>query len=173
VAATKYCAFSNWRFLGGVLAQDFAKCPGWLRSCCLSLPSAGIRGRHSPCSELGIFLVGLGFELRPQMFYHLTHRTSPFYVGYFWDRVSQTICLDWPWTVIFPTSAFWSRQGYRCEPQVCDRIGDFDGSALQSKNRMGLYGIHEPSHRSNGRIQLSYPPLGQFRTSSGDSMNWS
>jgi hypothetical protein len=41
---------------------------------------------------------------------HLRHSTSPFIcvcVEYFWDRVSLTISLGWPWTVILLSSVFW------------------------------------------------------------------
>jgi hypothetical protein len=32
----------------------------------------------------------------------LNHISSPFCSAYFGDRVSQTICLGWPWTMILP-----------------------------------------------------------------------
>jgi hypothetical protein len=38
------------------------------------------------------FFVLLGLELRA---FTLSHTTSPFYDGYFGDRVSQTICPGW------------------------------------------------------------------------------
>jgi hypothetical protein len=43
------------------------------------------------------FLVVLGLELRA---YTLSHSTSPFYDGFFQDRVLQTICLGWLQTAI-------------------------------------------------------------------------
>jgi hypothetical protein len=50
-----------------------------------------------------IFLVILGFELRPSCLlgrYHLSHTSSPFYPDYFGDGIWRTICLDWPQTSI-------------------------------------------------------------------------
>jgi hypothetical protein len=41
-----------------------------------------------------------GLTLVKQELYHLTDTSSPFCFGYFGDRVLQTICLDWPQTVI-------------------------------------------------------------------------
>jgi hypothetical protein len=35
----------------------------------------------------------------------LSHDSSPFYFGHLGDGVSQTICLDWPRTMILPISA--------------------------------------------------------------------
>jgi hypothetical protein len=35
----------------------------------------------------------------------LSHTSSPFFSGYFGDRILRTICLGWPWTSIFPISA--------------------------------------------------------------------
>jgi hypothetical protein len=40
-------------------------------------------------------------------FYTLSHSTSPFCDGLFWDRVSWTICLGWLWTAILLISASW------------------------------------------------------------------
>jgi hypothetical protein len=57
---------------------------------------SGIRGPF-------FFWVGLGFELRA---FTLSHSSSPFYEGFFPDRVSQTICPGWLQTAIFLISAF-------------------------------------------------------------------
>jgi ABC-type Fe3+ transport system permease subunit len=50
------------------------------------------------------FFVVLGLEFRA---FTLSHSTSPFCDGYFWDRVSWTICLSWLQTVILLISASW------------------------------------------------------------------
>jgi hypothetical protein len=42
-----------------------------------------------------------------QAFYHLSHFTSLFCVGYFWDMVLQTIFLGWPQTSVLLISASW------------------------------------------------------------------
>jgi hypothetical protein len=34
-----------------------------------------------------------------------SHNSNPFCSGYFGDRISGTICLNWPWTVVLLTSA--------------------------------------------------------------------
>jgi hypothetical protein len=39
-----------------------------------------------------------------QVFYHLSHPSSPLCSGYFGFGVSQTICSGWPWTMILPIS---------------------------------------------------------------------
>jgi hypothetical protein len=58
------------------------------------------------------FLVNLGFELRAS-WWQSRHSTSCstlpdfFCDGYFWDRVSQTICPGWTWTIILLISASW------------------------------------------------------------------
>jgi hypothetical protein len=38
-----------------------------------------------------------------------------FYEGFFWDRVSQTICLGWLWTMILLIFASWAARIYRHE----------------------------------------------------------
>jgi hypothetical protein len=60
---------------------------------------------------LKIVLVRLGFELRASVFakqtlYYLSQASSPLYLGYLEMGVSQTICPDWPWTLILPISTF-------------------------------------------------------------------
>jgi hypothetical protein len=58
------------------------------------------------------FLAALEFELRAS---HLLGRHSTtwatlpalFSIGYFWDRILQTVCLGWLWTTIFLISASW------------------------------------------------------------------
>jgi hypothetical protein len=50
------------------------------------------------------FLAILGFELRV---YILSYSTSPFCVGFFWGRVSWTVCPGWLRTVILLISASW------------------------------------------------------------------
>jgi hypothetical protein len=71
------------------------------------------------------FLSVLLFELRANT---LSHSTSPFFVmgffcgGIFWDRVLQTICLGWLWTVILQISASWvglQEQPTRAWPLAC------------------------------------------------------
>jgi hypothetical protein len=42
------------------------------------------------------------FTLAQQALYHLSYASSPFCSGYFGDKVSQTICQDWPQTTILP-----------------------------------------------------------------------
>jgi hypothetical protein len=83
--------------------------------CVLSFPF------HYVCwlfySFFSIFLVGLDFELRAsfmlsrQLVYHLNHSTSLFFLcvcdGFFLDRVSQTICPVWLWTVVLLICASW------------------------------------------------------------------
>jgi hypothetical protein len=61
-------------------------------------------------TTLIIFLAILVFELRPLHFLDRLSKTwatlpALFWVGYFQDRVLQTICLGWPWTAIFLISA--------------------------------------------------------------------
>jgi hypothetical protein len=46
-----------------------------------------------------------GFKLGKQARYHLNHNSAPFFLGYFGDRVSWTICLGWPQTVMILISA--------------------------------------------------------------------
>jgi hypothetical protein len=46
-----------------------------------------------------------GFTLGKHVLYHTSHFTSLFCVGYFQDRVSQTICLGWLQTAILLISA--------------------------------------------------------------------
>jgi hypothetical protein len=43
--------------------------------------------------------------LAKQLFYHLSHTSSPFVSGYFGDGVSKSICLGWPKTAILLISA--------------------------------------------------------------------
>jgi hypothetical protein len=43
--------------------------------------------------------------LAKQVLYSLGHTSSPFCSGYFGDRVSQTVCLGWPQTMILLISA--------------------------------------------------------------------
>jgi hypothetical protein len=43
--------------------------------------------------------------LARQALYHLSHSTSPC-AGYFWNRVSQTVCPGWLWTTILLIPAF-------------------------------------------------------------------
>jgi hypothetical protein len=51
------------------------------------------------------FFLVLGFELRA---YNFSHSTSPFFCdGFFWDKVSQTICPGCLWTSILLISASW------------------------------------------------------------------
>jgi hypothetical protein len=45
--------------------------------------------------------------LARQALYHLNDSASPFFVGYFQDRVSQTICPGWLWTIVLLISASW------------------------------------------------------------------
>jgi hypothetical protein len=51
-----------------------------------------------------IYFVVLGLELRAST---LSHSASPFHNRYFWDRVLQTICPGWLWTMILLISASW------------------------------------------------------------------
>jgi hypothetical protein len=58
------------------------------------------------------FLAALGFELRVSYFFgrcSTIWATPPALccVGYFWVKVSQTICLSWLWTMVLLISAFW------------------------------------------------------------------
>jgi hypothetical protein len=53
-------------------------------------------------SAFFFFFFSLGFELRA---YTLSHSTSPFFVIFFLDRVSQTICPGWLQTTILLISA--------------------------------------------------------------------
>jgi hypothetical protein len=63
------------------------------------------------------FLSVLGFELRAscllgsplllEPLYHLRHSTSHVLCCFFQNRVSQTVCLGWLWTVILLISASW------------------------------------------------------------------
>jgi hypothetical protein len=46
-----------------------------------------------------------GFVLAKQALYHVSYASSPFYSGYFGDRVLQTICPGWPQTMILTISA--------------------------------------------------------------------
>jgi hypothetical protein len=55
--------------------------------------------------DLNSGLWNLGFLLTKQALYCLSHTFSPFWSGYFGDRVSRTICLRWPQTSILPISA--------------------------------------------------------------------
>jgi hypothetical protein len=68
---------------------------------------------------LGFFAV-LGLEL---MAFTLSHSASPFCDRYFWDRVSQTICLGWLWTAILLISAYWVARitgvSHRCLACCC------------------------------------------------------
>jgi hypothetical protein len=48
-----------------------------------------------------------GRTLARQMLYYLSHSASPFLCGFFWDRVSWTICPGWPQTKILLISASW------------------------------------------------------------------
>jgi hypothetical protein len=54
--------------------------------------------------SLSFFFMVLGLELRA---YTLSQSTSPFCIKYFWDRVSQTICLGWLRTTILLIAASW------------------------------------------------------------------
>jgi hypothetical protein len=75
-------------------------------------------GRYSTASYVTspwswIFFVGGGgngvwsqdFTPAKQVLYGLSHFCSPFCSGYFRDGVSQTLCVDWPWSVILLISA--------------------------------------------------------------------
>jgi hypothetical protein len=42
--------------------------------------------------------------LKKHAFYLLSHTSSPFYFGYFGDRVSRTIFPGWPQMTILPNS---------------------------------------------------------------------
>jgi hypothetical protein len=47
----------------------------------------------------------LGFEIKA---YTLSHSSNPFFcIGYFQDRVLQTICSGWPWTTVLLISVSW------------------------------------------------------------------
>jgi hypothetical protein len=59
---------------------------------------------HQTCFVLGFVFFVPGLELRA---YTLSHSTSPFYVKYFWDRVSQTICPGWLQAAILLISVSW------------------------------------------------------------------
>jgi hypothetical protein len=59
----------------------------------------------SPSFLFYLFFVVLGLELRTFTFSPSTNPT--FCDMVFWDRVSQTVCLDWLWTVILLISASW------------------------------------------------------------------
>jgi hypothetical protein len=43
--------------------------------------------------------------LEKQEFYCLSHTSSPFYPGYFGDRILRTVCLGWPQNSILLISA--------------------------------------------------------------------
>jgi hypothetical protein len=54
--------------------------------------------------EIGVWIWYV--KLAKQMFYHLSHTTSPFCYGYFDDDfgdgvVSETVYLGWPQTTVF------------------------------------------------------------------------
>jgi hypothetical protein len=51
-----------------------------------------------------------------QVLYHLSHTSSSFGSGYFWDGVSWTIFSGWPWTMILPISASQAAKNYMYEP---------------------------------------------------------
>jgi hypothetical protein len=53
----------------------------------------------------GIRVWTQGLKLARQVLYNLSHTSSPFCVGYFQDRVSQTIYLGWPGMEILLMSA--------------------------------------------------------------------
>jgi hypothetical protein len=64
-----------------------------------------IKFQRKKFSPSEVLLAVLEFELRSshlarQVLYHLSHSSSPFYVGYFWDKVSGTVCPDWLWILI-------------------------------------------------------------------------
>jgi hypothetical protein len=46
-----------------------------------------------------------GFVLPKQVFYCLSHNSSPFHSGYLGDGVPRTICLGWLWTMTLSVSA--------------------------------------------------------------------
>jgi hypothetical protein len=54
----------------------------------------------------------LGLELGA---YTLSHSTSPFVMGFFRDRISQTICLGWLQTNS-PDLCLLNNKDYSCEP---------------------------------------------------------
>jgi hypothetical protein len=65
----------------------------------------GLRSQQITWTSLFFFFCGTGLELRVLT---LSHSTSPVFVmGFFQDRVSQTICPGWLWTTIFLISASW------------------------------------------------------------------
>jgi hypothetical protein len=49
------------------------------------------------------------------------HHQPYFYDGFFWDRISQVICLGWLQTKILLVSASWVVKVYRCEPLAPSR----------------------------------------------------
>jgi hypothetical protein len=53
----------------------------------------------------GLWVWTQGLKPARQALYHLSYSTSFFCVGYFQDRISQTICLGWPWVAILLISA--------------------------------------------------------------------
>jgi hypothetical protein len=58
--------------------------------------------------RLILFLALLEFELRAFTLNHSTSSPQPFFgEGFFWDRVSQTICPGWLQTMILLISASW------------------------------------------------------------------
>jgi hypothetical protein len=69
------------------------------------------------------------FTLATQVFYCLSHVSSPFCSSYFGNGVLQTICSDWPWTTILPISVFQvvriTGMSNRCRA-YCFLYGNFD-----------------------------------------------
>jgi hypothetical protein len=116
--------FAKYYFLGKVIDEQ------WVNFYDMNMPAPRSRSRTFPnphqktpfslyishhrihCYDFFFFLVVSGFELRVS---HLLGRPSTtwatpsaiFCIGYFWDRVSGTICLGWPCTAVFLISVSW------------------------------------------------------------------
>jgi hypothetical protein len=58
------------------------------------------------CCFSGTGIWTWGFMLAKQVFYCLSHRSSPFCSGYFEDGILGTVCLGWPrtWTLLISVS---------------------------------------------------------------------
>jgi hypothetical protein len=83
------------------LVREWLGSPALWTDCSHGHPVRVLKG----ISLLTFFFEVLGYELRA---YTLTHSTSPIFVmGFFQDRVLQTICPGWLPTVILLIFAFW------------------------------------------------------------------
>jgi hypothetical protein len=91
-----------------------------------------------------------GLTLARQVLYHLSHSSSLFSVGYFWDRFLWTISPGWLRTVILLTSASWVARITSVSYQYPAKNWNFLKDNMSLEEARWHYGKNEWDHLQYG-----------------------